>query len=342
MRKPFPKTCCLSLLATTLLSLSCTLKAPSPPPLPTVAADAILAADLDGDGTDEWITVHNGTIAWNASTTKFEAGVAAYGSTDLNGDGREEAIIAMRRTRDFPKAKPRLLVISGSKHTTHILPIPGKHRITSVHASGGRVLVTALGPNKRTVGGWWSPAGFEPVTESIMGMVQVPLADGRIAVGRLYGDEPKSHGRLEIHGPDGAVTPLESVRGVRALAAADLNADGHTDLISADGWHFRYGEQAEARLSLYLGPSFTEIRTIGTLKDNYTINRIDVAETAPPTLVVSGTTTVAKFVLDGLGWTPIQLASVSEGTIAAVAAGTGSTWVSWPGEPPPVVNLTTN
>lgn len=329
-------------IAASLFALSCTPKAPTPPPLPTTAADAILAADLDGDGSDEWISVHNGTIAWNASTAKFEAGVASYGTTDLNGDGADELIVAMRRTRDYPKAKPRLFVISGSEHTTYMLPIAGKHRITNVDAANGRVFVTALGNNKRTVGGWWSPAGFEPVTESIMGMVQVPLGDGRVAIGRLYGDEPKSHGRLEIRGPDGTVTPLDGVRGVRTLAAADLNADGHIDLISADGWHFRYGEQAEARLSLYLGPSFTERRMIGTLKGDYTIERIDVVETVPPTLVVSGTSTIAKFALDGLGWTPIQLGSVSEGTVAAVATVADETWVSWPGEPPTVVNLTAN
>ena len=54
----------------------------------------------------------------------------------------------------------------------------------------------------------------------------------------------------------------------------DLNQDGLTDLLVADGWHYQYAKMGQARLSLYLGPDFTDKRVLTILDDEYSINHI--------------------------------------------------------------------
>lgn len=315
------------------LLLSCTQKPPAPPALPTPSASAVFAADLTGNGTTEIVSVDQGELHWNGRSASLEGSVSSHAVVDLDGDGQQELVLAVGRSRSHPKAEMRVWIVDAEGHTVHGFDAHPRHRITDLSAFSNRVFLTMLGPKKRTVGGWWSPDGFVPVTSAIMGLSQAPLGSGAVAVGRLYGDEPRSHGQLEIHRPDADPQVLASVRGVRDLVAADVNQDGHLDLLTSDGWHFRYGQDAEARLNAYYGPEFTEHSLIGTIPANYTINEIQVVRARSPSVIATGNKAVFQFARDGSVWTPIQLAMVSEGSSVAIASARKAAWLVVPGNP---------
>lgn len=311
--------------------VACTSDTTAPPRLPTPSATALFAVDFDGDGNDEIATVQDDTLHWMGNKVALAGAVAADASVDLDGDGSEELVVALRRSRAHPNAKPQLLVLDADGARPHSLPQTDRHRITDLSPYGSRLFVTVLGSGKKAIGGWWTPDSFETVTESTMGMSQQVVSAQSIAVGRIYGDTPKSNGRLELHtGADKRVLP--SRRGIRTVATADINRDGHADIVAADGWHFKYGEHAEARLSLYLGPEFSDYRVIGTIDGDYTINRIDVVSTTPPIVVATGTSKVVAFTLDELGWTPITIGTTKEGAHATVLKAKAQHWVALPGE----------
>ena len=310
---------------------ACTPEPTAPPVLPTSSASAVFAADFDGDGNDDIATVSDGALHWMGNEFTLPGSVAAHASVDLNGDGSDELVLALRRSRTHPEAEPQLLVVNAVSTQAHAAPKDGRYRITDLSVHGNRLFVTILGSSKDAVGGWWTPTSFEAVTASTMGMSQQVVTDGTIAVGRIYGDAPKSHGRLELHSGS-TVRVLPGRRGVRTLATADINQDGHSDIVAADGWHFKYGEHAEARLSVYLGPDFSDYRMIGTIDGDYTINRIDAVPTVPPTIVATGTSKVVAFAPDEMGWTPIFISTTKEGAEATVVTTHTKHWLALPGE----------
>jgi len=306
--------------------------------LPTQTATALFAVDFDGDGSDDIATVHDNTLHWMNHQVALTGAIAAHEAVDLDGNGSEELVLALRRSRSHPSAEPQLLVVDADAALPHTLPRTDRHRITDLSAYGNRLFVTALGGGKKAIGGWWTADSFEAVTEATMGMSQQVVSAESIAVGRIYGDAPKSNGRLELHTETG-MTVLPSRRGIRTVVTADINRDGHEDIVASDGWHFKYGEHAEARLSLYLGPDFTDYRVIGTIDGDYTINRIDVVPTAPPVVVATGTSKVVAFTLDALGWTPITIGTTKEGAEATVLKAQSQYWVALPGEPVQIQEL---
>ncbi|MEC8191622.1 MAG: VCBS repeat-containing protein [Myxococcota bacterium] len=327
------------LLAGGLLA-GCGPQTPDPPAAPVENADAVMAADLNGDGNQELIALHGGHLHWLGRKEPFDAGLAAHTVADIDADGRDELIVATRGRRGPKSKNPAILVVDEDGITPHPLARNDRFRIAGLSALDDRVFASILGPKKVATGGWWTPEGFTPVTESQMGLVQEPLPNGTVAVGRIYGDAPRSDGQLELHLSDGSIRVLPGYRGIRSLAAADLNRDGHLDLLSADGWHFQYGEHATARLNVYFGPDYTDHRLVGTIDGDYTINRIEVASGTPATVVASGTSKVVTFTPDPMGWTPITIGNTREGGTAALVQGPNHPYIALPGEPIVVVPVT--
>jgi len=66
--------------------------------------------------------------------------------------------------------------------------------------------------------------------------------DGRIVVGRVYGDAKGQDGDAFVLAADGTRTALPTLRGVRSVAAAG------GDIFLGDGWHQNYGDFAHGRL----------------------------------------------------------------------------------------------
>ena len=143
-------------------------------------------------------------------------------------------------------------------------------------------------------------------SSAIMGLQQIPMGNDDVVIGRLYGDLPKQHGSLEVHRSGQTPRTLPTLRGVRAMETADINGDGHLDLLVADGWHYRYGAEAQARLLLFMGPEFEDRRTLVHLDSAYTINRIEVVgdpKTYPPPILVNASDGYHLLRMDSISWT---------------------------------------
>lgn len=85
-----------------------------------------------------------------------------------------------------------------------------------------------------------------------------------LAYGRVYGDAPGSHGDAWLLRAGDVRVPIETERGVRALATGDTDGDGRPELLLADGWHKNYGKLARAQVRI---AAWTGDRMESTLLD---------------------------------------------------------------------------
>jgi hypothetical protein len=319
----------------------CTLGTVEPPAPPIVDSEQLFAADFDGDGSAEIIAVQDGKIYWGSHTYIYKGGIQASVTGDLDGDGREELVLGMGRSRTEPKATPSLVILDSKAATVHSLDMP-RHRITDLQMGAEGLYLTILGRDKVAVGGWWTTSGFRPQSSATMGLTQAPLPKGQTAVGCLYGKEPRSHGGLFIQSAEGTTTRLPSLRGVRTMVTADVNADGHMDLITGDGWHYRYGADAQARLNLYLGPDFSDHRVLGEVPENYTINQISPVQTdggGPLEILVVGTRDLTLFKSDSIGWSQSSMGAANEQSQVAIGSKGDLVWLGIPGKPSKILQI---
>jgi hypothetical protein len=164
--------------------------------------------------------------------------------------------------------------------------------------------------------------------EQTMALQQLPWGDG-LAVGRLYGDAPKSPGDLHHVAADGTRTRLDSLRGVRALqrlrlpsgAAVSTEDSPARDVLAVcDGWHYAYGANGDARLSLRWGPALEHGSTIAWLPESYTCEQVLAVPGSPhPALVVRGSAGVHLLQLGYLGWERTLLTEATELDTVTVA-----------------------
>jgi len=198
-------------------------------------------------------------------------------------------------------------------------------RVVDVSFDAAGVLVTILGAEKKARGFRLDGSNFVPVTDSIMGLQQVALdRTGHFAIGTLYGPTPRSHGGLIVQGPQGTKKSLTTTRGVRTMILADVDGDGIQDLVVADGWHFRYGHDAQALLSYYPGPTYGERVDIAELVGSYTINHIaHVPRQDGGYLIVLASSQIAKIQNSSLGWTVTKIADASDQTKVSIWSSTG-------------------
>ena len=126
------------------------------------------------------------------------------------------------------------------------------------------------------------------------------------------------------------------------MAAVDIDQDGAMDLLAADGWHFKYGTHARARLALYRGPDFKDRRILADFPDEYTLNRIEVipsSKEGTPRILVTGTQSVHLLHLDGVGWQSKTMGPTSETDRAIVWSDKTHHYAVIPGSPASVVRI---
>ena len=114
------------------------------------------------------------------------------------------------------------------------------------------------------------------------------------------------------------------------------------DLLAADGWHFKYGTHARARLVAYLGPSYKDRRILADFPDEYTLNRIEVVppnKDEPPRILVSGTQNTYVLHSDAMGWQARNIATSSEVERATVWSAGDLRYALISGDPARVVAL---
>jgi hypothetical protein len=96
-------------------------------------------------------------------------------------------------------------------------------------------------------------------------------------IGRPYGELKYSDGDI-FYMKDDEKKMLPSTRGVKSLAVGDYNFDGYLEIFIGDGWHYQYGEKAQALLSVII-PSNDQFFyfNLDDLVSQYTINNIYLA-----------------------------------------------------------------
>lgn len=303
----------MPVLSFVLALTSCRAPGPAPksPPGPAQelpGAVNVAAADLNGDGFDELIRVDAGVATLPDGTTHALGGVfqlAARGDTD--GDGRDEALIVTGAGRTERTAPLTLWRLQGDEAEQVFRDAGARNQAGTLQVIDGRIWLARF-TDDRTVSAGFVEGGAHQVRASgALATAQVPIGED-VLVGRVYGDEPRSDGDLKKVRGD-TQTLLPSFRGVRALRASDLNGDGATDVLVADGWHYAYGENAVGRVALLPGPDHDELRVIAHLPNDYSVRQLLVVD---GDVVAVGVREVHLLRRDDLGWSDHTLAVTNE------------------------------
>ena len=274
--------------------------------VPMSSVDRVLSVDVRGGGAFEVLAASGAELRlgpWPAAagqprfrwSYRGQGMVQTWLAEDLDGDGKDELVVAFGQGRGFPKAS--LEVVLFEEQRGQIV----SKRLTLL--TGARNQATALAPWRRdgdgydlylaafesrfvVRGGVLSRAGGEPdwlPGHSLrMGMARAVGdfdGDGRsdVAVGRLYGDQKGEHGDLRVLLGNGTTEQIPSLRGVRAVGAGDLNGDGVSELVFGDGWHINYGKLARYRPSIARrGASGWKVQVLEESAAQYAVEQIEV------------------------------------------------------------------
>lgn len=301
-------------------------------PLP--GAECVAAGDLDADGTESLAICRGTTLHFPDNNLSFD--ILDSGSVQVltAWPAHHSLVVAKGQGRGHRDAAIEVLEVREGGAESLWKRDGERDQVTDVRPIGDRLWVAAYSDAKTVSGGWLEAGDLQAGVSAHMGQRQLPLNDGSVVVGRVYGPAPRSPGDLQLHGPGGA-KPLHSLRGVRALAAADLDGDGVAEVISGDGWHYAYGKEADPRIVLHDGPDLASSRTIGWIPDSYAALDIVPIGTDDPTtaaLVVHGSHRVVLLHRDPLGWAATVLAEVEETAHVAVAHRPGGADVAWSGK----------
>jgi len=322
--------------------LSACAASPSAPATPRdlESADAVAVYALPQGPAPVLIT--GGVASWAGQTRDLGGSVGVVTSADIDGDGLDDAIIATGRGRDRPEAPIAVWSIgSGGAELLWQTRTP-RNQVTELRLRDGRLFIAWFSSSKDVSAGWLEDGQVTEIAAAHMGMRQLPLADGRLVQGRLYGEQPRSDGDLRLRSTDGTIAPLVSLRGVRALAAADLDGDGDEEVLVGDGWHSHYGKHGDARVRMLDGAELTDGRTIGFLDGEYAARELAVVGSGSAAgILVTGTTAVHWMTRDALGWAMTRVTPVTEVGNAVPYPDPSGLMVLVAGEPARLVPLET-
>ncbi len=298
-------------------------------------AEAVAVADLDGDGFDEPILVQEGVIRWNGREHAIDCTVQVVSRRRVAGQSREEALLGCGTGRQTRGAPLRILAVGEDSVSTIWSRDGERNQIADLRVVEGRIWVAAFSTKFDVEAGWIQDGVFQKVTEGRLATQQFPLSGTTVLQGRVYGEAPRSPGDLRVVGP-GVERILPTWRGVRSLELADLNEDGHLEILVGDGWHYAYAEQARARLLLLEGPDWTVGRTLGFFSDDYSIRSIELVEDG---IVAVGTRHVHWLNRDELGWVSKPIAEITETGMGSVIKTDSGLGVLVSGSPAKIVPI---
>jgi hypothetical protein len=300
-----------------LVGIACNGNGPGPnSPLPGRAvstvemgpADAVAAADMNGDGVDEIVRIHAGEVTWPGGSAQVDCAIQVVARGTLAEGGGEQAFLGCGMDRKHLDAPAQIWSV-GSGGAKLLFSRPGERaQVSDLRVVEGRLWAAIFSTGFDVEGGWVENGGFTPVTTGRLATKQMPLSEGGVLMGRVYGAAPRSDGDLRlVRGEDQRKLP--TWRGVRSLAAWDPDHDGDLDLLVGDGWHFAYAQQARARVWMLEGPDWDRGRTLGFFPSDYTVRALyPVGEG----VVAVGTRTVQWLSRDALGWSAMELGAIDE------------------------------
>lgn len=294
----------------------------------------VAIADLDGDGTRELVAIDGKAIrvldaaGKELVTAPVTAGIQTLVAADLDGDKHDELYAGWGQTRDFMDAKARVTVHRLDKKTlaeeTVLAPETERPEITAiVPMLDQKSLLVAYFDSKYMV-------GTTKVTKGAGGWTGTKIASIRtapsyaygdvdgdtkpdIVVGRVYGDDRGIDGDAFVLAPDGTRTLIPSTRGLRSLALADGDGDGHLDVFMGDGWHQNYGQIARGLVSWARhGERGFTTQLVEDTPGQYEVMRILPAHIGGAlALVTQGSHYVRVFVRDGERWSGTTIAGAA-------------------------------
>ncbi|MEE2751432.1 MAG: hypothetical protein VX519_08370 [Myxococcota bacterium] len=277
-------------------------------------AEAVAAADLNGDGFDEEILVRSGVVHWSGGEEAIDCTVQVTSRRTVGTGGREEALLGCGAGRETRYAPARILAV-GEKGISTLWSRDGeRNQFSDLRVLNNEIWVAVFSSKFQVEAGWIREGAFEVVSEGRLATQQYPLAGGQVLQGRVYGEAPRSPGDLRVVGSK-KVRVLPTWRGVRSLQVADLNEDSRPELLVGDGWHYAYAEQARARLLLLEGPDWEVGRTMAFFPDDYSVRSIQVLEEG---VLAVGTRHAHWLIRDELGWSSTTIAELSETDLATV------------------------
>ena len=328
----------------------------TPGPLPS--CERLYAANMVGDESDEVIcTSGNELTIYGADHDGFRERLTIVGSGLLNaawtgdrdGDGRDEFVAGFGMGRGYTEAPIQVVEIwaeGGGKAwwvRTLYEQSTARNQVTSL--SGRNLYVTHFVSKYEVTGGFLAPDGTLASERKIhMGMARVPAdldGDGalEVAVGRIYGDEPRSDGDLTVYDGDVAVQ-ITTHRGVRSLAAADLNGDDVPELVFGDGWHFKYRDEGKGRLNVARFISAEEgyeTTLIADLPEQFAVMKLEIRDLdgdGKPEIIAGGNSKLFVARAGQPDWTIQEMGPCSaQGEFATVRRASGEVQIAVAGAP---------
>jgi len=321
-------------------------RAPAPPlpdPLPGArtnvtaivgAAARVAIADLDGDGASELVLFDAAQIRVVAPSGRELArapvtrGIQTLAVADLDHDGHAEVFAGWGQTRDHMDTRATFTVhrwrqgelveetvlapVTTRQDAVSIVPMPDNHAVLLAYFESKYMVHGVVATQD---GSSWSVtplATLRTATTFARGDLDGDgVAD--LVVGRVYGDDKGVDGDAFILSPDGTRRPIPTTRGLRSLAIADGDGDGHPEVFLGDGWHQNYGELARGLLT-WARPSTQGFHTelIEDTAGQYAIERILPATIDGQTMIVTlGSSYVRVFRHAGGRWTGLTIAGLA-------------------------------
>lgn len=305
--------------------------------------EGVAAADLDGDGFDEMLFFHEGSVfVGEEPIIDITGKLQATARGDIDGDGDEEAILGFGEGRGVRDAPASVWVLHADRAEELWSRDGGRNQITDIDVVGGRIFLTTFSSSKSIESGWVTAEGFSVQDTVLMGATQEVLADGTVLVGRLYGDQPRSDGDLQHRSEGTLLGTLPSMRGVKSMLAVQLDDDPEPEVLIGDGWHYQYGLRALAHLRLMDGIDLDSSRTIALLPDSYSINQIEAVRVDSPDklgIMLTASSGVHLLHRDNLGWKEELLHEIDETGNAVVAYLEDGPWALIAGSPAVMVPI---
>jgi hypothetical protein len=278
-------------------------------------ADMVGAADWTGDGLDERVRFVGEKAFWDTGTVDLGGAPQVIRRVHL-AEG-ERLLVGSGMHRGNRESLARLWSF-GPEGAEKLWENDGvRNQVADVRVLEDRIYISRFTGQKEVRGGFLVDGDIRDVHGGGLVTQQVPVAADGVLVGRVYGEKPRSDGDLRLI-QGGKAVQLPSLRGVRTLTLANLDADPEMELLVGDGWHYAYGQQAVGRVFLLDGPLWKNGRTLAMLDGEYSARSIEVAakltggDPSTSGLLVTGTKKVHFLSRDALGWADRVVAPTTE------------------------------